>query len=80
MRTPLIIVAAVALSACDVNPQSVVDQCLRPQLFEQCMRALPAGPVATHYNDWDEVVDSCRDYSLYGSYRRPEHVKPECRP
>ena len=35
------------------------DQCLRREIFQQCMKALPVGPQATKYNDWDEVVAEC---------------------
>ncbi|OWQ97979.1 hypothetical protein [Sphingopyxis witflariensis] len=37
--------------------------------FKECMAALPEGPTATQYNDWDEVVDKCRDYA-YGQAKR----------
>jgi hypothetical protein len=32
------------------------------------MADLPAGPNSTVYNDWDEVVDSCRDTAYTLSY------------
>lgn len=54
------------------------DQCLRAELFEKCMKLLPAGPVSTHYSDWDEVVDSCESSAYYQSLRLKSQVKPEC--
>ncbi len=56
------------------------DQCLRARLFEQCLKALPAGPEATKYNDWDEVVAACESAAYYQSLRAASTIKPECRP
>lgn len=36
------------------------DKKIQAEAFKTCMEILPAGPVKTVYNDWDEVVDSCR--------------------
>lgn len=55
------------------------DQCLRAKLFEQCLKALPAGPQATKYNDWDEVVHQCELAAFRHSFRIIKHIKPECR-
>lgn len=78
-----ILVAAIAVAGCDagpIAPAPVVDQCMRAELFQSCMKSLPAGPVATQYNDWDEVVDSCSSAAYYQALRRREHIKPECQP
>ncbi len=74
----LIIIAAVALTACSDNP-TMTDQCMRVQLFQECMKALPAGPQDTKYNDWDEVVAKCDQVSYWQSQRKASHVKLECR-
>lgn len=37
----------------------VVDKNLQQQMFFKCMESLPAGPQATMYNDWNEVVAEC---------------------
>jgi hypothetical protein len=42
------------------------------------MKALPGGPIATHYNDWDEVVNECRSYAWSVSHRLQSQVKKEC--
>lgn len=55
------------------------DQCLRAKLFEQCLKALPAGPQATKYNDWDEVVAKCEVAAYRHSFRKMKHIKEECR-
>ena len=55
------------------------DQCMRAVLFKQCLAALPAGPVDTKYNDWDEVVAECQSASYYQSLRLLDHINPECR-
>ncbi|AXF53034.1 MAG: putative lipoprotein [Caudoviricetes sp.] len=36
------------------------DKAEQAKAFKECMQVLPAGPKETVYNDWDEVVDSCR--------------------
>lgn len=54
------------------------DQCLRREIFQQCMKALPAGPQATKYNDWDEVVSQCESAAYYQSLRKKAHIKAEC--
>jgi len=56
-----------------------VDQCMRIELFNSCMKRLPAGPQSTKYNDWDEVVNQCNRVSLQQSVRKIENIKPECR-
>lgn len=86
MTTPAKVFALVimlALAGCDDGPiasSPVVDQCMRAELFQSCMKSLPAGPVATQYNDWDEVVDSCSSAAYYQALRQREHIKPECQP
>ncbi len=42
----------------------------RDQLFNDCMKALPAGPQSTRYNDWAEVVDECDSNSFYRANER----------
>ena len=57
-----------------------IDQCLRRELFERCMKLLPAGPVSTQYNDWDDVVDSCDMTARRQSVAVCSRIqKPECR-
>jgi hypothetical protein len=69
-----------ALTACD-GPigVSTPDQCMRAELFASCMRALPAGPAAPQFNDWDEVVTACESAAYRQSLRSARHIKPECR-
>jgi len=86
----IILMLAVTLTACgkhasdttafasDENDVIVVNACLQRELFNECMKALPAGPVATKYNDWDEVVKECRQGSRYMAKRARRHVTPEC--
>jgi len=58
--------------------QWAIDQCVRAELFKQCMTLLPAGPQSTKFNDWDDVVESCNDTSRSQASRRIEFVKSEC--
>jgi len=64
--------------ASDVNDVIVKDVCMQREVFNECMKALPAGPQSTKYNDWDEVVKECRHTARYLSERRRKFVKPEC--
>lgn len=77
----VIALLSVALVGCDQNPliQPQPDQCLRPELFKQCMEVLPKGPERIeNSNDWDEVVLACQLSAYYHSLRKIEHIKPEC--
>ncbi len=69
------------LAGCgDPSPNSMMrDQCKRQQIFLQCMAALPAGPEATMYNDWAEVVEACETAAAYQALRPAWAIKPECR-
>jgi hypothetical protein len=78
-----ILCAALLMSACGqkiTEMQSAPDQCMRTELFKTCMTLLPAGPAATKYNDWDEVVSACDKAAYYQSMRALSSIKPECKP
>lgn len=76
----LLIVASIFVAACKpIDQNRTHDQCLRATIFQQCMVALPAGPVATKYNDWDEVIAECGRQAQYLSVRNKSQVKPECK-
>lgn len=80
-RTIASVALTLALTACDGSiGVSTPDQCMRAALFASCMRALPAGPVSSQYNDWDEVVATCESAAYRQSLRGAQHIKPECRP
>ena len=48
-------------------PQYEANQKLRREIFQECMKSLPAGPKSTVYNDWDEVVNSCESAAYFQS-------------
>ncbi len=73
-------VLLICLLALGCEAETVSDQCLRATLFKECMAGLPKGPSSTHYNDWDDVVDSCETAAYYQSLRQRRHIKPECQP
>ena len=80
-RTIAAIALALALAACDGSIDvSTPDQCMRAELFSACLRALPAGPAAPQFRDWDEVVAACESAAYRQSLRSARHIKPECRP
>lgn len=75
-------VLAILLSGCvpEVPKKTWAnDQCLRAELFQACLRSLPAGPTASKYNDWDEVVSECESAAYRQSARAIDQVKAECR-
>ena len=75
----LIIPVLFLLTGCaEEGQQTKTDQCLRAKLFQQCLDKIPEGPIATKYNDWDEVVKTCDSAALYQSKRKKTHIKDEC--
>lgn len=79
----LILLMPLLLVACkDDKPfidERVANQCLRRELFNECMKMLPAGPLATKYNDWDEVVAECGSQAYYMSHRKESTIPQGCR-
>ena len=84
MRIAGLIAGASLLAAglCGCNPQEAVltDQCLRQELFKQCMSGLPKGPerVGAMANDWQDVVAECGRQAYYLAKRKAAYIKPEC--
>lgn len=74
MKTALVALIAVLLSACDSTPKPVSpryesDQKLRAERFDACMKQLPIGPANVKYNDWAEVVSECESAAYWQSRR-----------
>jgi len=67
------------ITSCEKEDKTIHDMCLRREIFKECMESLPAGPVSTHYNDWDEVVTECRKTAYSNSKRRESTIKNECK-
>lgn len=81
-KTAVFVLCAVvsALTGCTTREEMPInDQCMRNELFQQCMASLPAGPISTKYNDWDEVVEACQSVAYYHSIRPRGAVEPACR-
>ena len=72
----ILVLSLVFLSGCAETTGS--DQCLRREIFFQCLKALPAGPLETKYSDWDEVVSQCDTASYYQSLRNKSQISPQC--
>jgi hypothetical protein len=73
MKAGLAILAGCLLSGCE-NPLPEPNRCqhdqdVRREIFMECLRAVPQGPVSAKYNDWSEVVDQCGDQAGYISLR-----------
>lgn len=67
------------MAGCSADPAEV-DQCLRREIFQQCLVNAPRGPERTVTNDWDEVVARCESAAYYQSIRRTSQITKECRP
>jgi len=84
MKYLILLVIVSALTACNPEPGMTgsewmyqYDLKIRAERFDACMKALPAGPVSTHYNNWSEVVDSCEKASAQQSKRLAKKVNGE---
>lgn len=79
----LILLMPLLLVACkDDKPfidERVSNLCLQREIFNECMKMLPAGPLATKYNDWDEVVSECGKQAYYLSIRNESTIPQGCR-
>lgn len=68
LKLTIVLFGAVILSGCNKTtepPPPPLSGPLRVALVRDCMAHLPAGPVATQYNDWDEVVAQCDNTAWY---------------
>lgn len=63
----IFLILLVFLAGCEEYSKYETNQPLRRQIFLECMKALPAGPQSTHYNDWNDVVNSCESAAYYQS-------------
>ena len=81
ITTSTLLALAFVLSGCNQEPNNGPDQCLRQEIFKQCIANVPKGP--THLtaagNDWDEVISACQSAAYYQSIRIKSTIKPECR-
>ena len=82
MKIILMALAITILSGCTESMEAdrvVRDQCLRREIFKECMSLLPKGPtVIGTSNDWDEVVSACESVAAYQALRKNKFIKPEC--
>ena len=67
------------ITSCKKEDRAIQDMCLQREIFKECLESLPAGPISTHYNDWDEVVKECRKTAYSNSKRRESTIKNECK-
>ena len=65
----MLAVICLALAGCggSSRPKYALDQALRAERFDACMKALPVGPqsITAAGNDWDEVVEACDNAAYY---------------
>jgi hypothetical protein len=77
----LTVLLVLLLTACemDAEPTTVLDQCLRADLFKQCLAQVPKGPVSTVENPWHKVVEECESAAYHQSWRKTGMVEMKCR-
>jgi hypothetical protein len=73
-----ILIGLILITSCEPEDRTIQDRCLQREIFKECMNSLPAGPVSTHYNDWDEVVKECGTIAWSHSRIKRSVVKIEC--
>jgi len=73
-----VLALAALLAAC--QPATEANQCMRAELFKECMALVPPGPQSTHYNDWAEVVSACGSQAYYLSLRPRVEIPKGCKP
>ena len=80
MKIKLLVALALSLFlyGCDNVPSNGIDQCLRAQLFKECLEKVPKGPDVVNFNDWRNVVSECESASQYQSVRLRTSIKQEC--
>lgn len=71
---------ALALFGCGPTDYSTSDECLRREIFQQCLASVPKGPQTTQENPWHKVIAECESAAYYQSQRLSSRIKPECRP
>jgi hypothetical protein len=75
------------LSGCDLSQnqapvdKTISNQCIRAELFKQCMSMIPVGPstLVDTKNNWSDVVSECGTQSYYQSLRAKSKIPVECR-
>ena len=67
----LLLVGSMGLLAAGCGPQEKwgQDQKLQAELFFKCLKHIPKGPLASKYNDWDEVVSECGSQARLMSWK-----------
>lgn len=77
MTIKLAIALALVALLCACDHRSTTDQCLRAELFQQCLKTShhPAYPSAQ-----EKVIAACSTEAAYQALRPVQFVKPECRP
>lgn len=67
----VILASVLFIVGCDEFRDPLPDQKLRREIFIACLEKAPAGPVATQYNDWSEVISECNTAAYYQSLILP---------
>ena len=84
MKAVWIMSLSLALAGCESAPDLSVkaDQCMRQQVFKECMSLTPTMPtvkVDQSTGDWAEVVNACSNHAYYVSKRPVETIPEGCK-
>lgn len=74
MNRIILIALLIVLSGCSDSPWCAqgVNQKIRRERFDSCLKNIPKGPQTTKYNDWAEVVSQCDNIAYYQSMEKPK--------
>ena len=80
LANKILLTALLLLAGC-TEPSEMMqhDQCLRREIFMQCLAAVPKGPNSTVRDSWADVVNECENAAAYQALRKAAHIKQECR-
>ena len=77
MKRTIIALLAIALFSMAGCDQPEPDRVLQREIFFECLKNVPKGPDHVKYNDWDDVVDSCRVAAYNMSLKKPSEKSME---
>lgn len=73
----LVLLVLSVTQACDSTVGT--DQCLRRELFNECLQNIPVEPGSSRRADWAGVVQGCSDYSYLTAKRQYSSIPASCR-
>lgn len=70
-------IAGLFMSGCENSAGP--DQCLRREIFKQCMELTQKVSQTVTYNDTDEIISECEKVAYYQSMKQKSYIPNWCR-